>query len=154
MISLNNPPAPQVGNVSLAQIRNRIAEVEDYIEAVTTSDASFGTVTTSGSVSVGYELILEPTLLSNAAGAGVISLRSSLTALTTTDVGTLTLADGTPGHVMIIIHEVDGGSAVLTPATKTGFSTITFTAVGDSATLVFLATRGWMITSLNGAVAA
>jgi len=56
--------------------------------------------------------------------------------------------------VMIIIHEVDGGSAVLTPATATGFTTITFTNVADTATLVFLETRGWFITSLRGAVAA
>jgi hypothetical protein len=41
----------------------------------------------------------------------------------------------------------------LTPTTKIGFTTITFTAVGDSASLVYTAT-GWAITGLFGAVAA
>ena len=48
---------------------------------------------------------------------------------------------------------VDGGSAVLTPTTKIGFSTITFTNVGESASLVYTS-AGWAITALNGAVAA
>jgi hypothetical protein len=48
---------------------------------------------------------------------------------------------------------VDGGSAVLTPTTKIGFTTITFTNVGDSATLVYTA-AGWAIIGISGAVAA
>lgn len=66
----------------------------------------------------------------------------------------LTLADGAAGQIKIIVHEVDGGSAVLTPTTKTGYTTITFTNVGDSCMLQFFATRGWMVVSLNGAAKA
>lgn len=88
-------------------------------------------------------------------GAGAVNLTTDTTELTTTgSAQALTLADGTAGQYKSIVHVVDGGSAVLTPTTKTGFTTITFTAVGDSARLQFHTTRGWMITALNGAVAA
>ena len=65
----------------------------------------------------------------------------------------MTLANGTAGQIKIISHVVDGGSAVLTPTTKIGFTTITFTNVGDSAILVYTA-AGWAIIGISGAVAA
>ena len=68
-------------------------------------------------------------------------------------VGETPVANGTVGQIKIISHIVDGGSAVLTPTTKIGFTTITFTAVGDSAMLIYTA-QGWDIVALNGAVAA
>lgn len=107
---------------------------------------------TPKSITVANFLSMAPQLLS---GAGAVNLTAQVTAFTSTGgAQALTLADGTPGQRKTIIHEVDGGSGVLTPTTKTGFTTITFTAVGESAVLVFLATRGWMIESLRGAVAA
>lgn len=87
-------------------------------------------------------------------GAGAVNVTDMLTSLTTTGATqALTLANGTVGQIKIISHVVDGGSAVLTPTTKIGFSTITFTAVGDSAMLIYTA-AGWDIVALNGAVAA
>ena len=87
-------------------------------------------------------------------GAGAVDITNAFTALTTTGAAqALTLANGSVGEVKIISHVVDGGSAVLTPTTKIGFSTITFTAVGESAMLVYTA-AGWAIVALNGAVAA
>ena len=87
-------------------------------------------------------------------GAGAVNLTDMLTSLTTTAASqALTLANGVVGQIKIISHVVDGGSAVLTPTTKIGFTTITFTAVGDSATLIYTAS-GWDIVALNGAVAA
>jgi hypothetical protein len=87
-------------------------------------------------------------------GAGAVNTTDMLTSLTTTGAAqALTLANGTVGQIKIISHVVDGGSAVLTPTTKIGFSTITFTAVGDSAMLIYTA-AGWDIVALNGAVAA
>ena len=87
-------------------------------------------------------------------GAGAVNLTDMLTSLTTTGAAqALTLANGTVGQIKIISHVVDGGSAVLTPTTKIGFSTITFTAVGDSAMLIYTSS-GWDIVALNGAVAA
>jgi hypothetical protein len=88
-------------------------------------------------------------------GAGAVNITTATTKLTTTgSAQALTLADGVNGQIKNIVHAVDGGSAVLTPTTKTGFSTITFTAAGDSAQLQYFTTQGWMIVALNGAVAA
>jgi hypothetical protein len=87
-------------------------------------------------------------------GAGAVNITDMLTSLTTTGAAqALTLANGTVGQIKIISHVVDGGSAVLTPTTKIGFSTITFTNVGDSTMLIYTA-AGWDIVALNGAVAA
>ena len=87
-------------------------------------------------------------------GAGAVNVTDMLTSLTSTgSAQALTLANGTLGQIKIISHVVDGGSSVLTPTTKIGFSTITFTNVGDSAMLIYTA-AGWDIVALNGAVAA
>jgi hypothetical protein len=87
-------------------------------------------------------------------GAGAVNVTDMLTSLTTTGAAqALTLANGTAGQIKIISHVVDGGSAVLTPTTKIGFTTITFTNVGDSATLVYTV-AGWAIVGISGAVAA
>ncbi len=87
-------------------------------------------------------------------GAGAVNVTDMLTSLTTTGAAqALTLANGTAGQIKIISHVIDGGSAVLTPTTKIGFTTITFTNVGDSATLVYT-TAGWAIIGISGAVAA
>jgi len=105
-----------------------------------TVNSSFGTAAVLGTQSL--------------SGAGAVDVTNSFTALTTTgSAQALTLADGSVGEVKIITHVVDGGSAVLTPTTKIGFSTITFTNVGESAMLVYTA-AGWAIVALNGAVAA
>jgi len=110
---------------------------------------------TSGAVTVnssfGTDVVLGTQSLS---GAGAVDITNAFTNLTTTGAAqALTLANGTLGEIKIISHAVDGGSAVLTPTTKIGFSTITFTAVGDSAMLVYTS-AGWDIVALNGAVAA
>jgi hypothetical protein len=83
-------------------------------------------------------------------GAGAVNLTDMLTSLTTTGAAqALTLADGTVGQIKIITHTVDGGSAVLTPTTKIGFTTITFTAVGDTGTLIYTS-AGWAIIGSRG----
>ena len=112
-------------------------------------NSTTGAVTVSSSF--GDSVVLGTQSLS---GAGAVNLTTAFTALTTTgSAQALTLADGSAGQVKIITHVVDGGSAVLTPTTKIGFSTITFTGVGESAMLVYTA-AGWAIVALNGAVAA
>jgi hypothetical protein len=73
-----------------------------------------------------------------------------MTSLTTTGASqALTLADGVVGQIKMVTHTVDGGSAILTPTTKIGFSTVTFTAVGDTVTMVYTA-AGWAITGSRG----
>lgn len=114
-----------------------------------TTDATTGLTTVNSSF--GTDVVLGTQALS---GAGAVDITNAFTALTTTGAAqALTLANGSAGEVKIITHVVDGGSAVLTPTTKIGFTTITFTGVGESAMLVYTA-AGWAIVALNGAVAA
>jgi hypothetical protein len=114
-----------------------------------TKNATTGAITVNASF--GNDVVLGTQSLS---GAGAVDITNAFTQLTTTGAAqALTLADGTVGEIKVISHVVDGGSAVLTPTTKIGFTTITFTAVGDSAMLVYTS-AGWDIVALNGAVAA
>jgi hypothetical protein len=121
---------------------------QNGFQSVTTS-ATTGLTTVNSSF--GTDVVLGTQSLS---GAGAVDLTNAFTNLTTTGAAqALTLADGVVGEIKIISHAVDGGSAVLTPTTKIGFTTITFTAVGDSCMLVYTS-AGWDIVALNGAVAA
>ena len=87
-------------------------------------------------------------------GAGAVNVTQPNTDYTSTGAAqALTLANGTIGQEKTISHVVDGGSGVLTPTTKIGFTTITFTNVGDSVTLRYTAS-GWAIVGIFGAVAA
>ena len=88
-------------------------------------------------------------------GAGAVDLTNLITELTTTGANALTLADGTTsGQIKIINMIVDGGDGTLTPATFANGTTITFDAVGESATLVWNSTVGWVATSTVGATIA
>lgn len=88
-------------------------------------------------------------------GAGAVNVTQLTTAFTSTGgAQALTLANGSAGQIKTIVHVVDGGSGVLTPTTKTGFSTITFTNAGDAVTLQYFTTQGWCIVGIFGAVAA
>ena len=88
-------------------------------------------------------------------GAGAVDLTNLVTELTTTGANALTLADGTTsGQVKIINMIVDGGDGTLTPVTFANGTTITFDAVGESATLVWNSTVGWVASSTQGATIA
>lgn len=112
-----------------------------------TTDATTGVTTVNSSF--GTDVVLGTQSLS---GAGAVDITNAFTALTTTgSAQALTLANGTVGEIKIIAHVVDGGSAVLTPATRLGgYATIVFTNAGDTAMLVYTA-AGWDIVALNGA---
>ena len=90
-------------------------------------------------------------------GAGAADLTNLITELTTAaGAAAVTLADGsTSGQVKIINHIVDGGgTATVTPVTFANRTTIAFDAVGESVTLVWNSTVGWVATSVNGATVA
>lgn len=89
---------------------------------------------------------------STKSGAGAIDPNTTgIIKLTTTGVGqALTLANGSDGQELKIVHAVDGGSGILTPATKTGYTTITFNAAGDTVTLLYSTPNGWVITGSRG----
>jgi len=87
-------------------------------------------------------------------GAGAVPTTSNTVLLTTTGTNALTLADGVNGQTLRIVMVVDGGDGTLTPTTKTGYTTVTFTAVGNVAELQFFTTLGWMVVSNYGATVA
>ena len=104
-----------------------------------------------GNVLFAGAVIATPQALS---GAGAVNVTTTCTDFTSTGAAqALTLANGTAGQIKTITHVVDGGSGVLTPTTKIGFTTITFTNVGDAVTLRYTA-QGWSIIGIFGAVAA
>ena len=108
-------------------------------------DSTTGAVTVNSSF--GKDVVLGTQSLS---GAGAVDITNAFTSLTTSGVSqALTLADGSVGELKVIVHAVDGGSAVLTPTTKIGFSTVTFAAVGDSVTLIYTS-AGWAIIGSRG----
>ena len=110
-----------------------------------TVNSTTGAVTVNSSF--GTDVVLGTQSLS---GAGAVDITNAYTNLTTTGAAqALTLANGALGEIKVIAHAVDGGSAVLTPTTAIGFTTITFTAVGDTATLVYTS-AGWAIIGSRG----
>jgi len=128
----------------------------DSTQAVTLAAtlAVTGASTFTGNLTSNGALISTPQALS---GAGAVNVTTLTTAVTTTaPAQALTLADGTNGQIKTIVHQAlsGGGTWVLTPTTKTGYTTITSTAVGETCTLQFFTTIGWCILSLRGAIAA
>lgn len=82
-------------------------------------------------------------------GAGAIGLETTISYWTSTGAAqALTLADGSEGQEKTIIHAIDGGSIVITPANFAGASpvsaTITMATAGDSITLVFVKGQWWV----------
>lgn len=90
-------------------------------------------------------------------GAGAVDVVSFTTAFTSTATGNaLTLANGTVGQIKTVAYVAEAAGAdtgVLTPTTRVGYSTITFTNVGDSVTLQYF-TQGWAVIGVRGATVA
>lgn len=86
-------------------------------------------------------------------GAGAVDIITPVTRLVTTGADALTLADGGQGQMKYIVMDTDGGDGTLTPSNLTGGSTITFDAVGETASLLF-DNDSWTIQSVNGATIA
>jgi len=98
------------------------------------------------------------------AGTGIQAYTSASSALTATGGLILVttpstntspeLANGTPGQMVTLVMDVDNnGLSIITPDTLSGGASVTFTDVGDSVSLIFTATRGWVITGMASGVA-
>ena len=115
-----------------------------------TKNATTGAITTNATYGKGVTGGVQ-----SLSGAGAVDLTNLVTELTTTGADALTLADGTTsGQIKIINMIVDGGDGTLTPTTFANGTTITFDAVGESATLVWNSTVGWIASSTQGATIA
>ena len=114
-----------------------------------TKNATTGAITTNASYGKGVTGGVQ-----QLSGAGAVDVTNLVTEITTTGADALTLADGSAGQIKIITMVVDGGDGTLTPTTFANGTTITFDAVGESATLVWNSTVGWVATSTVGATIA
>ena len=126
--------SPEV-NLDAKVVNNAIADsIADLI--VSGSAATLGNVTAS--LYIGSTQALS--------GAGAANVTTETTKITSTGVAdAISLANGTDGQTKTVLHDVDGGSFVLTPTTKTGWSTFTSTAAGESITMRYVTTRGWIV---------
>ena len=82
-----------------------------------------------------------------------VSISTYITAITcSTAASIMTLANGTNGQTKIIqaVNFTGVGAATLTPASKTGYSTIVFSATGNTVMLCYHTTQGWMVVFNNG----
>jgi len=90
-------------------------------------------------------------------GDGAVNITQLTTAFTSTATGNaLTLANGVVGELKTIVYVAEAAGAdtgILTPTTRVGYATITFTNVGDSVTLQYF-TQGWAIIGVRGATVA
>lgn len=138
------PAAATVTTLAASGLITATGGVSGVLGATGPAAATVTTLTTSGAVVGGTQ---------NLSGAGVVNVTSLTTKVTSTGSDALTLANGTDGQLKAVVMVVDGGDATLTPTTKTGFTTIVFSAVGQSVLLQYFTTLGWMIISNNGAAA-
>jgi hypothetical protein len=125
---------------------------ENGFESIT-KNASTGVVT----VGTSYSDIITGSVQA-LTGAGAVNLTDLITEITAENTGdALTLADGSAGQVKIISYVAEsaaGDTAVLTPTTLAGGTTITFDSVGDAAILVYNTTAGWTIVGSNSVTVA
>jgi hypothetical protein len=114
---------------------------------------------TTGAITVGtsYSDIITGSIQA-LTGAGAVNLTDLITEITAENTGdALTLANGSAGQVKIISYVAEsaaGDTAVLTPTTLAGGTTITFDSVGDAAILVYNTTAGWTIVGSNSVTVA
>ena len=117
-----------------------------------TKNATTGAITSNASYNKAIRGGVQA--LSGAGAADTVNLITELT--TAGGAAAVTLADGTTSGQMKIINMIvdGGGTATVTPTTFANGSTIAFDAVGESVTLVWNSTVGWVASSVNGATVA
>ena len=88
-------------------------------------------------------------------GPGAVPVTHAYVAMTVDGADAYTLADGQPSQILVLNCVAQSvGTATLTPATATGFSTIAFADAGDQAVLLYVDdVIGWIILSTFGLTA-
>ena len=124
--------------------------VRDLIVLTGTDGANMVQVATNDGTTVTVTNVLNLNSVQAISGPGAVDIVTAVTEITTTGADAFTLADGAVGQIKIVILLVDGGTAVVTPATANGWSTLTMADVGDSATLYFGSAGGWNLIGQGG----
>jgi len=117
-----------------------------------------GVSTLIGGATIGGALIQGGTgAITATTGAGAVAITGQIHEVTTTATGdALTLANGTAGQRLTLLYVAEaagGDTAICTPTTLAGGSTITLNALGDSADIQYSATGGWYVLGLGGSAA-
>jgi hypothetical protein len=93
------------------------------------------------------QLNIQTVIVSTTTETTEITAGTSLSAIDGSTAVSLALANGTEGQQKIItVSDTPSGNVTVTPTNGAGFTSITFTAKGDSATLVFV-NGSWNIVS-------
>ena len=159
-----NLDTPVIINESGGDQDTRVEGLNDnnllYVDA-STDRVGVGVATPSqkldvnGDVAIsGGSLYLSQTAQSST-GTSTADLTTAVTELTlSSGSDAASLANGTVGQIKIFVVVGGSGSCVLTPTTLNGGTTITFNAVGDAVTLLYVATVGWTVIGSNSVVVA
>jgi hypothetical protein len=134
-------------NVTATSGDTTVAGTLGVTGATTLSDtlAVTGLTTLTGGVTGGIQAL---------SGPGAVNVTTLTTNFTSTATGNaLTLANGTSGQIKTIIYVAEaaaGDTGILTPANRLGYSSITLTSIGDTATLQYTG-AAWAILAVRGA---
>jgi hypothetical protein len=128
------------------------------VQVGTTDNNALGSLLLTNLTASGI-IVTTPNALTYSTNPTAISVATPATKLTTTGTGNaFSLANGTAdGQRKTIALDVKGGggdTAIVTPTTCSGFTTATLAAVGDTVEMMWVTTRGWMVTASKGTVIA
>lgn len=159
---LANLNSPLVYNESGADVDARFEGVNDQNLLVTDASADavgVGTDNPQAKLDVAGDIAITGGALRLEGAEVVTSFPASLdataglTKFTVSGAGdTATLPDGDEGQIRVLLFATGSGTLTVTPSNTLGFSNLTFTSVGDIATLLFV-DGAWVIMSINGATA-
>ena len=128
--------------------------VRDNAPTFSTTLAVTGATTLTGNLTANGAIISTPQALAPALNAGAAVGVTTLTStIAVNGVNAVTLANGTNGQLKTIVCTAvtAAGTATLTPTTKNGFTTVAFTTAGQTVTLQYFSTGGWVVISSRGA---
>jgi len=148
------PAAVSVGTGNLQGYSSNVItfnQVGIYTYDFTTSNG--GTTISVFDSSQNLDPIYLPSSQSLVGTAGVVSLSTTATYLTTSGASTATLATGFAGQIKTIMMAVFGGNMTITVANAgwktSGTGTITFSAIGQAVTLQYINSK-WYCVGNNG----
>lgn len=150
-----NLDTPLIINESGGDQDTRVEGLNDvnllYVDA-STDAVGIGSATptqkldVAGNLAVSNGTLFLSQTAQSSTGTSTTDLTKAVTELTlSSGSDAASLANGTVGQIKIITVVSGSGACVLTPATANGFTTATFNAVGDTLTLMYVATVGWSV---------
>ena len=148
--------APEIANSVTGGTNQLIFEgTLDAFETILTAEDATADATVTLPDDTGSLTYIAEGGTANLANAGAVPLTDAVVLWSSTGADAGTLADGTSAGqiITVIVVSQAGGACTLTPASVTGcgYATVVFTAVGESATFMYVdSTIGWMCIGTAG----